>query len=184
MIRRVCTTSFNLKLSVSYQFSDPRWRDLNWSEKLSSLPKVSNPSLLSSYSQTAPKPMISVAPTVHNSTGEIQHNLWSDKILPPHGDDKRHQNYSSDRKQLLGCNKIFSTRPSLNRSHSVSDPCPGRLSRLDQTRRSVSLAERQMALSKVTLNSDSRSSSDRICRDNILQLLSDRLQAGDGQQGR
>eukprot|EP00090_Calanus_glacialis_P012962 TRINITY_DN21598_c0_g1_i2.p1 TRINITY_DN21598_c0_g1~~TRINITY_DN21598_c0_g1_i2.p1 ORF type:complete len:530 (+),score=123.61 TRINITY_DN21598_c0_g1_i2:49-1590(+) len=188
--------------------ADGRWSNTKWSENMTSFPKVPNSLILSSYSQTAPKPVITVAPTkqktpTHTLTENMEDNLWSDRILPTQpyqnseklqqSDNIRRQNLSSDNKgdrinnhsdiyQLNG--KPISNRPVLIRSFSETEPCPGRLSRSDMTRRSLSLAERQMALRKVTANSDRRSSSDRMCRDNILQLLSDKLQARDSQQGR
>ena len=81
---------------------------------------------------------------------------------------------NSDRYQLS--RQIKPDRPILNRSHSVTESSPGRLSRLDLSRRSLSLAERQKVFRKVTADSDRVSSSNRMCRDNISQLLSDKLQ--------
>ena len=195
---------FNIFIIIS----DGRWSNTKWSENMTSFPKVPNSLILSSYSKTAPKPVITVAPTIHKTpTHTPEDNLWSDKILPTQNGEKLHQevnirrqwisdnrgggeNLHSDKRtfgvsdsfQLTG--HIFQNRPVLIRSFSETEPCPGRLSRSDMTRRSLSLAERQMALRKVTANSDRRSSSDRMCRDNILQLLSDKLQARDSQQGR
>jgi hypothetical protein len=195
--------------NISYEFmiiSDARWGDTNWSENMIPFPKLPASLLLSSYSQTTPKPVITVAPTIHSRPshtlpGKVRHNLWSDKILPAQNSCDRQKldfdsdggplgsGSESDRQRLTenGDKHNFgkhSDRPVLNRSVSVTEPCAGRLSRLDLSRRSVSLAEKQMALRKVTINSDIRSSSDRMCRDNILQLLSDRLQSKDSQQAR
>ena len=70
----------------------------------------------------------------------------------------------------------------------MTEPGPGRVSRLD---RAKDLAERQMALMKVTksiasdrIHIDSRPSSDGTGRDKILQLLSDSIQDKDCKQDR
>ena len=134
---------------------------------MTTFPKVPNSLILSSYSKTAPKPMITVAPTIHN--------LWSDKILP-------YQQTGHNRRQQLSSENQMN--PFLMGSFSETEPCPGRLSRLDLTRQSLSQSERQTMLRIVRTKSDRKSSSERMCRDNILQLLSDKLQARDSQQGR
>jgi len=78
---------------------------------------------------------------------------------------------SSDSEQFDRLND----RQVLDRSQSLAEPSVGRPSRMDLSRRSVSLAERHIGLRTGAKNSDRRSVRDRMTRDNILQMLTDRL---------
>jgi len=59
--------------------------------------------------------------------------------------------------------KLTATKPVVTRSQSVTEQCPARLGRIDTARRSASLVGRPV-------------SSDKQFRDNILHLLTSRLQ--------
>ena len=158
------------------------------------------------YQQISHKPVSTVAPTIQN---KIEHNLWSDKILPHYYNDKIQPHNNSDKIQLhnnsdkievqknndkiplqysngnilpnrrgivadkttdIENNKqgITDTRPVVTRSQSVTEQCPARLGRIDTARRSASLVGRPV--------SSDRYNSDKQFRDNILHLLTTRLQ--------
>ena len=112
------------------------------------------------------------------------------QISELHNSDRKYQ-LASDKTTDIGNNNqgfkhyyevTDTTRPVLNRSHSVTEQCPARLSRLDTARRSASMVGRTVSSDRY--NSD-RYNSDRQCRDNILHLLASRLhERQDGRQGR
>jgi len=112
------------------------------------------------------------------------------QIAGLHNSDRKYQ-LASDKTTDIGnsnqgfkhCYEVTDTRPVLNRSHSVTEQCPGRLSRLDSARRSASMVGRTVSSDRNNsdrYNSDrynsDRYNSDRQFRDNILHLLTTRLQ--------
>ena len=149
---------------------------------------TSSPSLIS-------KPMIAVAPTMQRipPTSLREQNLWTDKILPT-------QNGQSIKKPTKG---------QLLRSQSLTEPS-SRLSRLDlrETRKRSEEMSKNINTQKINgirhlskesddsldrgrrqlvgrmLNDTNTIESERACRENILRLLSNRLQLPENLQGR
>ena len=137
--------------------------------------------------------MVAVAPTLQGipPTSSREPNLWTDKILP----GQNSQNIKNSAKsQLL-------------RSQSLTD-APGRLSRLDlreirnrseqmsqtiNTRKnsgqshlseqSGDTSRRRQIVGRMLIDTNTIES-ERACRENILRLLSDRLQTKENVQGR